>query len=120
MSNQNTCIVFPALRNWAEGHRTIHLTRKIAIQVDHLIHLIFGVKIQRAGTATTELRLESVEGNVLSPRLKTDEYIVDLAHSTYCIYETDTLIAECRLKLNRFHNCDAEEEAFDIEIFVDY
>lgn len=39
----NTCIAFPAHRDWTNGPRKLHLTKKIEIEIDHVYENIFAL-----------------------------------------------------------------------------
>lgn len=119
----NTCIAFPAFRDWKNGPRSIHLTKKIEIEIDHVYEDIFAIS---SSDATIMLQNAQSKKN-LEKRPKTKEYYIDLKDQKYDVYSLDTLIAEIRIKSHDFStktiSSDSHinvEEAIDIEIFVEY
>lgn len=97
------------------------MTKKIEAQIDHLLYLIFAVRINENETEASKLRafyVKNAKNESLIPRIKNVEHIIDLANGPYRLYQETVLIAEFRLKTHQFDR--QAEPAFDIEIFVDY
>jgi len=109
----NTCIAFPAHRDWTNGPRKLHLTKKIEIEIDHVYENIFALSF-----ADPTVSIQDSTHRIIEERFKTKEYYIDLKDK-YSVFSLDTLIAEIHISPHPFFEARVED-AVIIEIFVEY